>query len=134
MGETFTIELPDEAVRKEMDEATRPYRKQNKKTPSLLSLLYDIDLLPEQIRLPVNVGRMVAVCELFSQNEKVCTARPFSAAEEMLAALTHVEAIMSIVPPRTATAEYIAALEHVRAAIAVAEAEGGAKEGKCQGT
>lgn len=34
-------------------------------TPALLSLLYDIDLLPEQIRLMVNVNRMIAVCELF---------------------------------------------------------------------
>lgn len=65
MAETITIDLPDEETRKAMDDGMRPYRKQINETPSLLSLLYDIDLLPEQIRLPVNVSRMIAVCELF---------------------------------------------------------------------
>lgn len=46
-------------------EATMPYREQINNTPALLSLLYDIDLLPEQIRLYVNAVRMAAVCELF---------------------------------------------------------------------
>lgn len=45
--------------------ATQPYREFITKTPALLSLLYDIDLLPEQIVLYVNAVRMVAVCELF---------------------------------------------------------------------
>lgn len=35
------------------------------KTPALLSILYDIDLLPEQIRMPVNAARMIAFCEVF---------------------------------------------------------------------
>lgn len=65
MPETITINLPDENARKEMDAALQKYRKQVSDTPPLLSLLYDIDLLPEQIRLPVNVTRMIAVCELF---------------------------------------------------------------------
>lgn len=65
MTETITTELPDEETRKEMDAAIQPYRKQISETPALLSLLYDIDLLPEQIRLPVNVGRMIAVCAMF---------------------------------------------------------------------
>ena len=67
MPETFTTELPDDETRKEMDAAIAPYRKQVTETPALLSLLYDIDLLPEQIRIPVNVGRMIAVCELFKR-------------------------------------------------------------------
>lgn len=50
-----------------IDEITKPYRKQVSETPALLSLLYDIDLLPEQIRLPVNATRMVAFCELFKR-------------------------------------------------------------------
>lgn len=58
---------PNEETRKEMDAALQPYRKMISDTPALLSLLYDIDLLPEQIRLPVNVGRMIAVCELFKR-------------------------------------------------------------------
>lgn len=46
---------------------TLPYRKQISDTPALLSLLYDIDLMPEQIRLPVNALRMAAFCEVFKR-------------------------------------------------------------------
>ncbi len=56
---------PSEKEIKAAQEAVQPYRKQVNETPALLSLLYDIDLLPEQIRLYVNAGRMIAVCELF---------------------------------------------------------------------
>jgi len=48
-------------------EACAPYRDQINSTPALMSLLYDIDLLPEQIRLPVNALRMSAVCECFKR-------------------------------------------------------------------
>lgn len=48
-------------------DATRPYRKQIRETPGLMSLLYDIDLMPEQIVKSYNVGRMIAVCELWKQ-------------------------------------------------------------------
>lgn len=44
-----------------------PYRDQINSTPALLSLLYDIDLMPEQIRLPVNALRMSAFCECFKR-------------------------------------------------------------------
>lgn len=44
---------------------TQPYRKMINATPGLTSLLYDIDLLPEQIVRAVNVSRMIAVCELW---------------------------------------------------------------------
>ena len=46
---------------------TQPFRQYIRDTPGLLSLLYDIDLLPEQIRLPINAIRMVAICELFKR-------------------------------------------------------------------
>lgn len=56
---------PSEEEMKDASDAVQPYREQINKTPALLSLLYDIDLLPEQIRLYVNANRMIAVCELF---------------------------------------------------------------------
>lgn len=46
---------------------TQSFRQQINETPALLSLLYDIDLMPEQIVLPVNAIRMVVVCELFKR-------------------------------------------------------------------
>ncbi len=58
----------DEPTKEEIkaaSEATQPYRTFINENPALLSLLYDIDLLPEQIRLYVNATRMIAVCELF---------------------------------------------------------------------
>lgn len=64
MSHTITIEVSDEEE-KGVPEAVQPYRKQVNENPALMSLLYDIDLMPEQIRLYVNVKRMVAVCELF---------------------------------------------------------------------
>lgn len=67
MGETFTTELPGEDERRRMDEAMAPYRGLINGTPALLSILYDIDLLPEQIRLPVNVTRLIAFCEVFKR-------------------------------------------------------------------
>ena len=56
---------PIEEETKAAQEATQPYRQQINETPALQSLLYDIDLLPEQIRIFVNVTRMIAFCELF---------------------------------------------------------------------
>ena len=50
-----------------IQETTQPYRKQIGETPALLSLLYDIDLLPEQIKLPVNAVRMAHFCEVFKR-------------------------------------------------------------------
>lgn len=48
-------------------EMSAPYREQINSTPALLSLLYDIDLMPEQLRLPVNAVRMSTVCECFKR-------------------------------------------------------------------
>lgn len=45
--------------------ATMPYWKQVNETPALLSILYDIDLLPEQVTTIVNARRMIVVCACF---------------------------------------------------------------------
>jgi len=66
MPKTITIELSDEEEAAARD-ATQPYRNFISKNPALLSLLYDIDLLPEQIVLAVNANRMIVVCRLFKQ-------------------------------------------------------------------
>lgn len=49
----------------------KPYLKYINETPELTSLLYDLDLLPEQIKLPVNAGRALVITKLFQQlNDK----------------------------------------------------------------
>jgi hypothetical protein len=50
-----------------IEEVTHPYLKFINETPALLSVLYDIDLLPAQIRLSVNATRMAAFCELWQK-------------------------------------------------------------------
>jgi hypothetical protein len=58
---------------------TSEYAEYINKEPELLSLLYDVDLLPEQVRtlkLPANAMRMAAICVLFKrwkdlENKKV---------------------------------------------------------------
>lgn len=60
-------ERREAAAHKVATEMCAGYRDQINSTPALLSLLYDIDLLPEQIRLPVNAVRMSAVCECFKR-------------------------------------------------------------------
>lgn len=47
--------------------AMLPYWRQVNETPALQSLLYDIDLLPEQVTSIVNARRMIAVCECFKR-------------------------------------------------------------------
>lgn len=46
-------------------EKVAPYLEQIARTPALLSLLYDVDLLPEQIVTAANARRMIALCECF---------------------------------------------------------------------
>lgn len=65
MARTVAAYEVSDAEEKAIAEATQPYRKQVTDTPALQSLLYDIDLLPEQIRMMVNAGRMAAFCEVF---------------------------------------------------------------------
>ncbi len=60
-------ELSD-ADSKFIDETVQPYRQYINDTPELLSLLYDIDLLPEQIMLRVNAIRLVAFCEVWKRS------------------------------------------------------------------
>lgn len=48
-------------------EIVKPYREQVNSTPALLSVLYDVDLLPEQITKFANARRMVLVCECFKK-------------------------------------------------------------------
>jgi hypothetical protein len=57
--------LPDESAQDRYERLIQPYRKQVSDTPRLLSLLYDLDLLPEQISSSINAARMIAICELF---------------------------------------------------------------------
>jgi hypothetical protein len=61
---TITIEVTEEEERAAA-EACKPYLQQINFTPALMSVLYDIDLLPEQIRLPINAARMAAFCKVF---------------------------------------------------------------------
>lgn len=80
----MTHREPSEEEIKAATEAMAPYRKQVSDTPELLSLLYDIDLLPEQIRLYVNATRMVAICELFKLIPPDALERAFRSDGEQL--------------------------------------------------
>ena len=58
------------ALDKERDaaqEAVAPLRKRINENPALLSILYDIDLLPEQIVRYVNANRLVAFVAVFER-------------------------------------------------------------------
>ncbi len=61
------MQRPTVEEREAAQKMTQPFRQQINDTPPLLSLLYDIDLMPEQIVLPVNAVRMAVVCELFKR-------------------------------------------------------------------
>jgi hypothetical protein len=67
------MNIPDPTPEDEkwIGEVTQPYRQFINETPELLSMLYDIDLLPEQIRLRVNAVRLVAFCEIFKRSLKI---------------------------------------------------------------
>ena len=57
----------DEQMRVAARAAVHTYQTQVSESPALLSILYDIDLLPEQIMRPVNASRMIAFCEVFKR-------------------------------------------------------------------
>lgn len=59
-------EREEKRVRAMASEMCAPYREQINGTPAMISLLYDLGLLPEQIRNPINAVRMAAVCELLA--------------------------------------------------------------------
>ncbi len=70
---------PCEEEKKHAQELVAPYRKKITDTPALLSLLYDIDLLPEQITRVGNAARMIAVCLQAEQVARLVeTLRPFA--------------------------------------------------------
>lgn len=50
--------------------ALAPYRAEISATPFLLSLLYDIDLLPEQIGTKRSAALMIAICEAYRAGKK----------------------------------------------------------------
>lgn len=67
------LDVSDEEI-SAIAEAIKPYRKQINETPELLSILYDIDLLPEQIGYMANARRMIAVCVLMKQCDQASVA------------------------------------------------------------
>lgn len=69
MSDTYTYTINDEETA-QVHKVVQPYAKQVNETPALQSILYDIDLLPEQIRLAVNATRMAAFCEVFKRLTK----------------------------------------------------------------
>lgn len=54
-----------------VDEILKPYLKQINSTPMLMSLLYDIDMLPEQTVTVAGAIRLAAFCELWSKKDVV---------------------------------------------------------------
>lgn len=59
------MDKPQTTELAEIQLAIQPYRKQVNDTPELLSILYDLDLLPEQIQTRINAMRLVAFCDIF---------------------------------------------------------------------
>jgi hypothetical protein len=51
------------------DEMMKPYLDQINSTPELLSLLYDIDMLPEQTTSIIGATRLAAFCEVWKRME-----------------------------------------------------------------
>lgn len=58
-------------ITEEEEKAAREATKENwryaNQNPELLSLLYDIDLMPEQIRMMANAKRYIAICMLYKK-------------------------------------------------------------------
>lgn len=61
---------------KKVDEIVRPYRAYISATPELMSLLYDIDMLPEQTISIVGAIRLTAFCEVWKRMEACSVSRP----------------------------------------------------------
>lgn len=60
------IEFTEEDL-KLVDEIMEPVLPYIRGSTELTSLLYDVDLLPEQIKLPVNASRMHLITRLFQK-------------------------------------------------------------------
>lgn len=63
------IEEAREAARPRVNEILDNYLKQINSTPELLSLLYDIDMLPEQTTSVIGATRLAAFCEVWKRME-----------------------------------------------------------------
>lgn len=50
--------------------ALAPYRAEISATPFLLSLLYDINLLPEQVETKRSAALMIAICQAYRAGKK----------------------------------------------------------------
>ncbi len=66
MADTWTVTISDKDE-EFVKNVVQPLRKYINETPELLSLLYDIDLLPEQIKLPVNAVRLEVFVNLWKK-------------------------------------------------------------------
>lgn len=62
----YTVNITAEEV-KIAREAIKPYAAFANAHPELTSVLYDIDLLPEQIRMVANANRLIVICTLWQQ-------------------------------------------------------------------
>lgn len=60
------IEYTEEDL-KLVDEISKPVLSYIRDNAGLTSLLYDIDLLPEQIKLPVNAIRMCVITRMYQE-------------------------------------------------------------------
>lgn len=58
------------------DEIVQPYRSYISATPELLSLLYDIDMLPEQTVTRAGAVRLAAFCEVWKRMESALSPVP----------------------------------------------------------
>lgn len=61
----MSIEADREESRPRVDEILAPYRKMINSTPELQSLLYDVDMLPEQTTSIIGAIRLVGLCEVW---------------------------------------------------------------------
>lgn len=53
-----------------IDDITAMFRDQINSTPELMSLLWDVGLMPEQIDSPINAARMGLICELHKRGSE----------------------------------------------------------------
>ncbi|MBY3155229.1 hypothetical protein HFO56_23180 [Rhizobium laguerreae] len=77
MGVERDIDIGQETVRQQgVDEVLGPFRKFISDRPALLSLLYDVDMLPEQTVTRQGAIRLAAMCEVWRSGEEGALAAP----------------------------------------------------------
>ena len=74
-------------------------------------------------------GSYVGLAGLVDNRVQVANARLIVAAPDLVGALDHVEAVLSIVEPRSHKAEYLTLLEEARAVLARVRGETGKEKG-----